>query len=444
MTARPPFLADEAERAALGAALVNEAALALVCRDLRPTDMYREREQRILAAMLAMHGEERPVDVVSVATRLGAEGELRDYLHSLAEFPPIATNASEYIGAVQDHARRRRLQLATEVALAELAHGDGEGARLFCERMTAAVEAERVTSVPAVGNAFIAWPSFWDRDSTQAEWVYPDVLARGRGHALYAAHKLGKSLLMLFIAAKLATGSEPNVVIYLDYEMSEADVFDRLEDMGYGPDTDLSRLHYVLLPTLPPLDTAEGSRALMELVDHVRGEWPDHHTVVMIDTISRAVCGEENDSDTFRDFHAHTGIEFKRRGITWARLDHSGKDPTKGQRGTSSKGDDVDLVWGLTRTENGVCLRRDVARMPWVPEKVTFHIAEDPLTFTRLAGDWPAGTGETANLLDRLEVPLEATVRTAQAALKAVDEGRRQLVIRAALTWRRECPGEAP
>ena len=33
------------------------------------------------------------------------------------------------------------------------------------------------------------------------------------------------------------------------------------------------------------------------------------------------------------------------------------------------------------------------------------------LRFQRLADDWPAGTGETANLLDRLEVPLEASTR---------------------------------
>jgi len=44
MNAQLPFLADEAERAALGAALVNLSACALVCRDLLPTDFYRDRE----------------------------------------------------------------------------------------------------------------------------------------------------------------------------------------------------------------------------------------------------------------------------------------------------------------------------------------------------------------------------------------------------------------
>lgn len=297
-------------------------------------------------------------------------------------------------------------------------------------------------------HVFIDWSTFWDRDRSEAEWVYPDVLARGRGHALYAVHKTGKSLLMLYLAAEIATGSDPSVVVYLDYEMTEVDVFDRLDDMGYGPGTDFSRLRYALLPTLPPLDTAAGAEALTDLVDGVQSEWPEHHVVVVIDTISRAVRGKENDADTFRDFYFHTGIRLKRRGITWARLDHGGKTAEQGQRGSSGKGDDVDVVWKLTRTQNGIKLHRELARMEWVPENVVLGRFDDPLRYQRMAGDWPDGTGETANILDRLRVPLDATTRAAQQKLREIDEGRRREVICAAMRWRKEQaeygPGTAP
>jgi hypothetical protein len=33
-------------------------------------------------------------------------------------------------------------------------------------------------------------------------------------------------------------------------------------ELGYGPDDDMSRLHYALLPSLPPLDTREGANAI--------------------------------------------------------------------------------------------------------------------------------------------------------------------------------------
>jgi hypothetical protein len=110
------------------------------------------------------------------------------------------------------------------------------------------------------------------------------------------------------------------------------DLFDRVKDMGYGYGTDLSRVRYALLPTLRPPDTADGARALIGLVDSVQGEWPDHHLVLITDTIGRAVSGKENDSDTFRDFYKHTGIELRRRAVTWVRLDHEGKDGNRGQR----------------------------------------------------------------------------------------------------------------
>jgi hypothetical protein len=163
----------------------------------------------------------------------------------------------------------------------------------------------------------------------------------------------------------------------------------------------------------------------------------------MIDTISRAVAGEENDADTFRDFYRHTGIELKRRGVTWARLDHGGHDAKNGPRGSSSKGDDVDVVWRLKATENGVTLHRDVARMSWVPQDVSFGKFDAPLHYQRLAADWPAGTGECANIMDRLDLPLDVKTRQAQRALQTIDEGRRREIVAAAIRWRKQGQAES-
>jgi hypothetical protein len=306
--------------------------------------------------------------------------------------------------------------------------------------MTAVPHFEVPDPTPPSPVAFLDWSTFWDRDRLSEDWLVPDVLARGRAHALYASHKAGKSLLMLSLAATVATGPDPVVVVYLDYEMTEDDLAERLEDMGYGPDSDLSRLRYALLPTLPPLDTAEGAQTLSDLLDDVEAAHAGHHLLVVLDTTSRAVGGQENDADTFRSFYAHTGIALKRRGATWARLDHAGKDASRGQRGSSAKGDDVDVVWRLVRTDDGIKLRRDLARMSWVPEEVAFTITEEPLTFRRAEGAWPDGTRETAALLDTLDVPIGASGRQAQQALKAGGQGRRAEVVRAAQRWRQAQP----
>ena len=319
---------------------------------------------------------------------------------------------------------RRARDLSAEIEAAENGNGHGDAENIeFGE--------------PAPESIYIDWAAFWDADHNEAEWVYLDVLAKGRGHALYATHKEGKSLFMLRVAAELATGDAAVVVTYLDYEMTEADVHERLEEMGYGPQSDLSRLRYALLPCLPPLDSQDGAVALTALLDETQALWPDHHQVAIIDTASRAVSGAENDADTFRAFYSHTGIAMKRRGITWARLDHAGKDLSRQQRGSSAKGDDVDVIWRLAKSERGVVLTREAARMSWVSSRVVFSQTDDPLAFVRSTDDWPAGTGELANILDRLKVPNEATIKMAREALRTIEEKRRTELIGAALRWRR-------
>jgi hypothetical protein len=243
----------------------------------------------------------------------------------------------------------------------------------------------------------------------------------------------------LFTAAAIATGqrvfdrpaSDPLSVVYFDLEMTESDVAERLEEMGYGPESDLSRLHYYLLPNLPPLDTAEGGAVALSIAVRHAAD------LIIIDTTSRVLSGEENSSDTLRAFYMFTGLPLKSTGATLWRLDHAGKDPSRGQRGTSAKADDVDLVWSLSTREGGFQLRATHRRQSWVPETVDLVRLEDPLRYELAAElSWPSGTTETAELLSHLGVPLDATTREAQAALKAAElRVRRQLVV-AAVKWR--------
>jgi KaiC/GvpD/RAD55 family RecA-like ATPase len=292
----------------------------------------------------------------------------------------------------------------------------------------------------AAGAFFVDWADFWARDRREADWLFEDVLAQGRGHAIYAGFKTGKSLFMLSMAAQLAMRGV--AIVYLDYEMGDDDLYDRLSDMGYGPDTDLSHLHYAVLPSLPTLDTDLGALALFEKVDAVQAAHPGAHVAVVIDTTARAVAGEENSADTYRDFYRHTGLGLKQRGVTWARLDHSGKDQSKGQRGSSAKGDDVDVVWHLVRNDNGLELRRDASRMGWVPAKVTFRQMADPLRFIRVAEDWPAGTAEVARVLDGLGVAVSLGERPAGKALRVAGHQAGQHLVRAAQKYRRQREAE--
>lgn len=257
----------------------------------------------------------------------------------------------------------------------------------------------------------INWAEFWQGDTSDADWLLEPLIARGRGHSLYAGAKSGKSLVMLAACAALATGrpflnnpARPPVdILYLDYEMTGDDVRERLEAYGYGPDDNLDHLHYALLPTIDPLDTISGADVVIEAAIRLNAAH------VIIDTTSRAVAGEENDADTFRTLYRLLGLKLKSHGIGYHRLDHAGKDFERGQRGSSAKNDDVDVVQQLVRRDGGIVIRATHRRMAWVPETVELGIEENDglLTYTTPEALYPDRTWHIVKLLEETPVPLE-------------------------------------
>ena len=255
----------------------------------------------------------------------------------------------------------------------------------------------------------VDWQRFWEDDHSDEDWLAEPVIPRGRAIALYAPAKAGKSTIVLAVAAAVATGrrvlghhrATPVEVLYLDYEMTQSDLQQRLLELGYGPSDDMSRLHYALLPSMPPLDTVEGARALLELVDRTGAQ------LVVVDTFGRAVEGDEDSADTVRAFYRHTGLTLKARNVTYLRTDHSGKDTSKGQRGSSAKNDDVDLVWRLTRTDTktgeGVRLERTHSRVAWVPQELKINRVVTDEGYDYLldteARIFPDGTRQDAELM---------------------------------------------
>lgn len=276
---------------------------------------------------------------------------------------------------------------------------------------------------------YVDWETIWDRPVNK-EFIVEPILAKGRGTSIYATHGVGKSLLSLWMSTKAIQAG--HVVLYLDYEMSEDDLVDRLGDMGYGKGDDLSRFKYAISPQIPDLNTEDGGLELAAWVDELIAAFPDRHLVVIIDTIGRAVKGEENSNDTIRDFYKYTGSELKRRALTWLRLDHAGKDTGRGARGGSAKGDDVDVVWGLSDTpaEKGsydvsktrFTLSRVKARMGWIKGDVDLLLRSDPLRFeVAVVEETPAApaldrVAALAKRMDDLGLPLNVSKRAAKRA----------------------------
>lgn len=438
-----PEVNTDAEAALIGACLQNTAAITAAIETGVTADMFIGKDHGTMwQGITDLHAHGQPVDPVTVAGRMAHYDDRTKWAPILVDYLAdrgfLTSNAHHYAEAVRDAWRERHITFELQACL----NGSRPDWRARFSALVAEVDSWDTPLDDTGLHHAIDWEELWNHQAPEHEWLAEPVLPAGRQVAIFSIAKTGKSLLALEIAAALATGrpvlnqpaAAPMHVMYVDMEMTADDLRERLESLDYGPHTDLAHLHYYQLADLPPLDTAEGGATIHRLARHHQAE------LVVVDTMARAVGGDENEADTYRDFYRHTGRHLKAAGIALLRLDHAGKDGVKGQRGSSAKDDDVDLVWRLTIDRDLVTLHRTRSRIAWAPQTINLtrtdhdgilrHIVQTDDTY-------PAGTADVAALLDQHDVPLDASVRTAMTTLKTHGTGKRQLVVQAALRYRR-------
>lgn len=194
----------------------------------------------------------------------------------------------------------------------------------------------------------INWDDLFAEDFEKADHLPGQLLERGQQIALIGDGKSGKSLVMIDWCVKAIQGmpfltentTDPVVILYLDSENSRKDLVMRARSLGATPDV-LRNLVYLSFPPFKPLDSDDGAKQVMKLVNKYE---PD---VVILDTVSRFIQGKENDSDTWLALYRLLHRRLKARGIAGIRLDHFGKDAERGGRGSSAKSQDIDHVWEL-------------------------------------------------------------------------------------------------
>ena len=112
----------EAEKATLGAILMNSDSLLTVSRILRPDDFYKNANKKIYQAMLNLDQQNSSnVDILTVIQELKRIGELEAaggaaYVSSLTSEVPTTANVEYYAQIVQDNSVRRSLiQTSNEI-----------------------------------------------------------------------------------------------------------------------------------------------------------------------------------------------------------------------------------------------------------------------------------------------------------------------------------------
>lgn len=120
----------EAEKATLGAILIDKDAILRIADIVQPDDFYKDSHQAIFEAMLEVYAKREPIDLLSLSNRLEEKKRLdiiggRAYLVSLASAVPTASNVVHYATIVQRKATLRRLIQASHEII-RISHNEEE------------------------------------------------------------------------------------------------------------------------------------------------------------------------------------------------------------------------------------------------------------------------------------------------------------------------------
>lgn len=218
---------EEAERAVIGATLLDPNSIRFTTQDVIPQDFSDVRLGQVYGLLIGLHASGSPVDPITAmnaARERGMSWVTGDGLHDLMASTPTASNAGYYARIVAEGAVERRMVMAG-LRFQQLA-----GASMpLADKLTAARgEWDAVRTSVNTGLATQTLADMLDGPDTY-DWLIPDLIERMDRLILTGGEGAGKSTLMRQIAILAAAGIhpvtfariEPVKVLVLDAENSQ-------------------------------------------------------------------------------------------------------------------------------------------------------------------------------------------------------------------------------
>ena len=127
----------EAEKATLGAVLLDGEVIGTVLRYLRADDFYSQAHKKIFQSIVDLFNRGETIDLISLSDRLSAAGELEScgghaYISALTDEVPTSANVEYYARIVKDRSVRRQL-LKISTGLISQSYDEGMETRVLIE-----------------------------------------------------------------------------------------------------------------------------------------------------------------------------------------------------------------------------------------------------------------------------------------------------------------------
>lgn len=146
---RDPY-STESEQSVLGAMMLRPELIDVLSADLSAEDFYHSDHSEMFRAILALQAEGKPVDVLTVGTRIGdfADGtSALGYAAEIAKNTPSVANARTYAETIRERSLDRAL-ISLGVRINEIAYGDQPTADkiAYAQSEALALEGESATA----------------------------------------------------------------------------------------------------------------------------------------------------------------------------------------------------------------------------------------------------------------------------------------------------------
>jgi replicative DNA helicase len=350
----------EVEQSVLGALLVRPEMVHQVAEILTPQDYYRQAHGLIFRAMLELHGQGEPVDLVTVTQKLKAKGQLEKtggpvFLAGLSEQVGFASNALSYAKTVKDLALKRQLKSKLQNLITETEKPDSTVDFLFdlTDSQLQDLIAGRNNGNQST-HYFISANDLITRElSPPPEIIGEGIMPQGSGVFLTGDSGIGKSLLTLELAVKLSRGVElwglpvkrAVKVLIVQAENPDHSMQFRLKRIMSGLSiSQAPRLFFTPSDLRLNLSQPKDRNILIDLISRTEAE------LVILDPLISYHATPENDNSQMRSFlDSLTDISRSSRAA-WLLVHHHGR-PQDGEsryRGASAIKDWADSFLTLT------------------------------------------------------------------------------------------------
>jgi hypothetical protein len=352
---REPPHSIEAEQSVLGALLLDNSAWAVASGEIAEADFFRHEHRLIFAALRRLIEGGQPADAITVFEQLQNVGRADEcgglaHLNALAQSVPSAANIRRYAELVHERSTLRRV-----IAVSDVMASDAFQCKPPSGVLSRAVEAlwqvERERCVQDGAVRLLGLQELREANG-RIEWLVKNAIPKVSLGALFGAMGTFKSFVAADLGLHVAHGlrwlgrrTVKAPVIYIAAEGGSG-LWGRVEAWHRERSLQWTEAPFYVVPTALDL-SAEASRVVQAAKR--LGVQPG---LVVIDTLSQTLAGDENAADEMAGYLRNLGQQFRDLwNCAVLVLHHSGHSATERPRGSSAFGGNIDFLMGLHRDE---------------------------------------------------------------------------------------------